>query len=244
MKKASDLPCVLSHPDRKRAYVRHLFDRVAPRYDRFTRWFSYGMDGGWKRELVALISDGLPDDSLVLDLACGTGDLGRALVAVRPGSSLIGLDLSWPMLQANRRNSLPRRVDTCQGDMIHLPFRDASLDAVLAGYAIRSSPDCRLALVELGRVLKPGGWLATLDFYQPRSRLRRTAFLAYLAAAGNLYGWLWHRSPGSYGYIARSLRLWLTAGAFSGFLQEHGFAVREVKQKLGGGIAIHLARKR
>lgn len=232
----------LRDPDQKRAYVRALFDRIAHRYDRFTHWFSYGMDRGWKRELVAQLATVVPEGATVLDLACGTGDLGTAIAVRYPGTRVLGLDLSRPMLRTAKRS--PGRLELCQADMIHLPFGDASVDAVLAGYAVRNAPDGRRALSEIARVLKPGGWMITLDFYQPQNRTWRALFVGYLAAVGSLYGWTWHRSPASYGYIAESLRLFVTPRAFSTLLAEQGFGVHLVREKLWGGIAIHLARKR
>ncbi len=68
-------------------------------------------------------------------------------------------------------------------------------------------------------------------------------FLGYLRTAGGIYGWYWHRDPNTYTYIAHSLRLFLTAAQFGELLERHGLACCEIREKLKGGIAIHLARK-
>jgi demethylmenaquinone methyltransferase/2-methoxy-6-polyprenyl-1,4-benzoquinol methylase len=92
-------------------------------------------------------------------------------------------------------------------------------------------------------VLKPGGVLATLDFYRPQSRWWRALFLAYLRAAGNWVGWLWHRQPVVYGYIAASIEHFVSWQRFSTALEAHGLRVEAERTKLLGGIALHVARK-
>jgi demethylmenaquinone methyltransferase/2-methoxy-6-polyprenyl-1,4-benzoquinol methylase len=237
----ADLACVLRDPGRKRRYVRQLFDRVAPAYDRFTRCFSYGMDRAWKRELAAALASRLSPGATVVDLACGTGDLGIALRSVRPDVRILGTDLSPTML--NRARSRGAGPTLAVADMTLLPLRDAVADAVLAGYAFRNAPDPRRAVEEVARILKAGGWLASLDFYLPGSALWRRLFLGYLKAAGSAYGWCWHRDPETYSYIASSLELFVTADEFAALLRGHGFEACQIREKLKGGIAIHLARR-
>jgi demethylmenaquinone methyltransferase/2-methoxy-6-polyprenyl-1,4-benzoquinol methylase len=127
--------------------------------------------------------------------------------------------------------------------MTALDASEASVDVVTAGYALRNVPDFRKALSEIARVLKPGGRLFTLDFYRPASPIWRRAFLAYLSAAGNAVGWLWHREPVVYGYIAHSVDHFVSIDAFNAALAETGFLVEHVHRKLLGGIAIHHARR-
>ena len=95
---------------------------------------------------------------------------------------------------------------------------------------------------EVRRVLKPDGLLVTLDFYLPERAWWRDTFLTYLRIAGGMAGWLAHRAPETYGYIAASLRRWCSASAFSASLQRHGFRELDCHHYLGGGIAVHAAR--
>ena len=72
---ALDLETYLSDPGRKQSFVTPMFEHIAPRYDAFTRLFSFGMDASWKRELMAWFAQRAPARAVVLDVACGTGDL-------------------------------------------------------------------------------------------------------------------------------------------------------------------------
>ena len=240
-----DVDAHLRDPALKQRLVTPLFDIVAPRYDRFTRLFSFGMDRGWKRALLDLAADVAPDHAVVLDVACGTGDLAFGVARRLADARVTGIDASEGMIaEAERRRDGRTGIAFRVGDMMHIDLPDGAVDLVTAGYALRNAPDHRKALAELARVLRPGGRLLTLDFYRPTAPLWRRLLLGYLAVAGRLVGWLWHREPMVYGYIARSIAGWMDAAAFGRALADAGFEVSAVREYLRGGVAIHAARKR
>jgi demethylmenaquinone methyltransferase / 2-methoxy-6-polyprenyl-1,4-benzoquinol methylase len=242
-----DLERHLRDPAVRQAFVTPMFDLIAPRYDRFTRVFSFGMDQGWKSTLVHAAAEAIATGGVVCDVATGTGDLAFALSAARPDLAIAATDVSTEMLAlalARRNRSLTPGVSVSAGDAGSLPFPTASLDAVTASYALRNAPDWRASIGELARVIRPGGHVFTLDFFLPESRLWRAAFLGWLAVAGRAVGWLWHREPVAYGYIAASIRHFTTADGFAVSLREHGFDVRRIDRRLGGGIALHHAVRR
>jgi demethylmenaquinone methyltransferase/2-methoxy-6-polyprenyl-1,4-benzoquinol methylase len=241
----------LRDPSRKQQFVTPMFDIIAPRYDAFTRIFSFGMDARWKRELLATVAASVPPSATALDLACGTGDLAFAVAELAPRGRVTGIDASSRMIDAAtdrlaRRDPAPvpsAPITFTVGDMTALAVADRSVDVATAGYALRNVPDVRAALAEIARVLVPGGRLHTLDFYRPPAAWWRRLFVGYLAAAGNVVGWLWHREPVVYGYIARSVDHFVTADAFGQLLVENGFVVERLRRRLLGGIAIHTARR-
>lgn len=236
-------------PETRQRYVTALFDVVAPRYDRFTRVFSFGMDRGWKRELLAAAAREAPARAAtILDLACGTGDLALGAASRVPAAAaIVGVDLSRRMLALARRRVIPPDatdlVRFAAADVLRLPLRTGSVDIVTAGYCLRNVPHLAAALREITRALRAGGLLLTLDFYRPPNAWWRRLFLAYLRAAGNLVGFLWHRRPAVYGYIAHSLEGFVTASQFSDVLETHGLQVMAVRPKLFGGICLHVARR-
>jgi len=245
----------LGDPSRKQQFVTPMFDIIAPRYDAFTRIFSFGMDARWKREMLATVAASVPTSATALDLACGTGDLAFAVAELAPDGRVTGIDASGRMIDAatdrlarQRTGSGPGTARSAPitftvGDMTALAVADRSVDVVTAGYALRNVPDVRAALAEIARVLVPGGRLHTLDFYRPPAAWWRRLFVGYLAAAGNVVGWLWHGEPVVYGYIARSVDHFVTADTFGQLLAESGFVVERVRRRLLGGIALHSARR-
>lgn len=233
----------LDDPATKQRYVTAVFDLVAPRYDDFTRWFSFGMDERWKRELVHLAlaaSERAGGSAIVADLASGTGDIAFALAD--QGRFVVAIDASKEMLTHAATRGLgsngagPRLAG---GDMTALPIPTASVDVVTVGYGLRNASQLGASLDEIARVLRPGGHVIALDFYKPRSAVWRTLFLNYLAVAGSIYGWVLHREPAAYGYIARSISRYITATELSDALVRRGFVVYEERRRLIGGIAIH-----
>jgi malonyl-CoA O-methyltransferase len=87
----------------------------------------------------------------VVDSGCGTGRYLREL-KVR-GANAIGIDLSGDML-ARARHVTPRLL---RADMCAMPIGSACVDLVVCGLALGDVPDIELALVEMARVLRPGG---------------------------------------------------------------------------------------
>ncbi|MGQ0646286.1 MAG: ubiquinone/menaquinone biosynthesis methyltransferase [Gemmatimonadaceae bacterium] len=241
-----DLAAELRDAARKQRFVTPMFEHIAPRYDAFTRLFSFGMDAGWKREIIAWMELQAPTPEHVLDVACGTGDLSFAAAARFPDARVTGVDAAERMIAVARsrweRTSAPR-VSFAVGDLTATALPDASVDAVLAGYAFRNIPRLDDGLREVARVLRPGGWLYSLDFYKPGGRLWRPLFLRYLHVAGSALGWWWHRAPVMYAYIAESIDAYVDASSFTSSLAAHGLLVQRRRDVLGGGVALHAARR-
>jgi len=229
----------------KERYVSTIFAILAPGYDTFTRLFSFGMDRSWKAQLIQEGARRIGELPCILDIGCGTGDLASALDE-RAGASLtLGLDCSLEMLREATRRLQDRdehmRFVAC--DMLQLCVRDHSVDMVSIGYGLRNAADFSQALGEIARVLKPGGVLINLDFYRPVRRAWRELFLWYMWHAGRLAGWLWHREPMVYGYLAPSIRLYSTIPEFESALRSAGFQIEWRGSRLGGAVGLHVARR-
>jgi demethylmenaquinone methyltransferase/2-methoxy-6-polyprenyl-1,4-benzoquinol methylase len=219
--------------------MRAMFSTVAPRYDFFTRFFSYGMDGRWKK--LGVERAALPQDALVLDLACGTGDFSLLIKQHCPGSRPVVADLTEPMLRLARNRGLQSAV--C-GDACSLPFANSTFDAVFIGYGLRNFPDLNKAVREIERVTRPGGLLVSLDFFLPSNAFLRRFYLAYLYAQGAVFGLLMHGRPRVYTYIPDSLRSFVSIVEFSTLLLNSGYGQVDTHSYLLGGIGLHWAAKR
>ena len=190
----------LGEPERTRKLNLAIFTLIAPKYDNATRYLSIGRDAYWKDRLVA----GLPKRTapVCLDLACGTGDLTRRLAAKYPEGTVIGLDLTEAMLAQARQQGQPPRVRYVAGDMGHTGLPDSSVDIVTGSYALRNAGDLQEAIREIYRVLKPGGIAVFLDFSKPAHRGLQRISHAILKMWGGMWGWILHRDPRVYAYIA------------------------------------------
>ncbi len=168
--------------ERERLALR-LFAPIASTYDRYAFLLSFGQDARWRRFLVERIA-ARPDDT-ILDVACGTGAIALALLR-RYGCSVVGVDASPEMLAAGRRRvaaaGAEARVRLEQGRAEALPFHDGEFDGLTSGYLLRYVADPAATVHELARVVRPGGRIASLDFFVPPSRLVRAAWRPYVGA--------------------------------------------------------------
>ena len=237
------LSSAFASPEQKRRYVRSLVATIADRYDFITGFLSFGRDRVWKRLLVQQAR--IDADDRVLDLACGTGDI--AFEAARAGAAVVGLDITTRMIElANAKRARgdgPAAARFIVGDMMALPFPDASVDVVTTGYGLRNVPTLADALDEIGRVLVPDGRLLSLDFNRPRSASVRAAYLAYLTVVGSALGWALHGDPDTYRYIPESVRRYPGAHGVAELLRARGFADVRIVPLFGGFMTLHVARK-
>lgn len=238
----SRLARAFASPDHKRRYVRTLFSTIADRYDLITVVLSFGRDRAWKARLIREAR--LTPGERVFDLACGTGDL--AIAAAAAGASVVGLDLTWRMIElAAAKIAAGGRpaVRLLAGDMGALPFAARTADVITTGYGLRNVPQLDDALGEIARVLRPGGRLLSLDFAHPERPWIRAPYLAYLTAVGAALGWLLHRDPDTYRYIPESLRRYPSPAEITARLRVHGFADVRLIPLLGGLMSLHVARR-
>jgi len=210
--------------------VRTMFDRIAPVYDAMNRVMTGGLDVRWRRLAAAAVVR--PGDR-VLDAACGTGDL--AIADKRAGAaSVVGLDFSERMLARARRKA---PLEWVHGDLLALPFDDASFDAATIGFGVRNVADLDRALAELRRVLRPGGRLAILEITRPRGVLT-PFFSLWFDRVVPLLGRI---LPGgsAYAYLPASVKRFPDAESLAAKLRERGFD--DVRFRLLGGsiVALH-----
>jgi demethylmenaquinone methyltransferase/2-methoxy-6-polyprenyl-1,4-benzoquinol methylase len=217
-------------------HARQLFAPLGPTYDRVGAVLSLGQDPRWRRFLAARLPR---DGGRVLDVATGTGLVADELR--RLGFRVTGLDQSPEMLAVARRR-LGEGVELVEGSAERLPFEDASFDHLTVTYLLRYVDDPAATLAELGRVVAPGGTVASLEFGVPGGAWR-PAWEAYvrvgLPLAGRLlrHGWrevggflgpsirdFWRRWP-----LERQLQVWHAAG-----LED----VRARRLSLGGGVVL------
>jgi demethylmenaquinone methyltransferase/2-methoxy-6-polyprenyl-1,4-benzoquinol methylase len=205
--------------------VRTMFDTIAPRYDLVNRIMTFGLDRLWRRRAVSELD--LVPGAVVVDLACGTGDLCRDLAAasLRP----IGVDLSIGML-SHARTAAP----LAQGDATALPLPDESVDGAVSGFALRNFVALPPVFAELARVIRPGGRVALLDVATPPNPLMRAGHAVYFGHVVPRIGAVLS-DPAAYHYLPRSVAYLPPPDEMLAMLEQAGFgAVR--RRALTGGI--------
>ncbi len=158
--------------------------------------FAGGIPEIYQRLLVPLIFQPYADDlaarvarlrpQRVLELACGTGVVTRALdAALDPQVELVATDLNPPMLEVARRLGAGREVTWAPADAQQLHFADGSFDVVVCQFGVMFFPDKPAAFAEMARVARPGG---TVLFNVWDSLATNDPADAVNAAVGALFG--------------------------------------------------------
>ncbi len=227
--------------------TQDLFSGLPQRYDLLQEILSFGQNRRWRHAMVDAAAHTSPDAAHVLDVATGTAGVALRWTD-RTDVQVTGVDLTEQMLRRGRENVLRRgredRIRLLLGRAEQLPFPDASFDAVTFTYLLRYVEDPAATLVELARVLKPGGALASLEFAVPGNPGWHAAWVGYtrgvLPLAGRLTGGPdWSRvgsflGPSISGHyrahpVERIIGYWQAAGIEN---------VRTRKMSLGGGLVM------
>jgi demethylmenaquinone methyltransferase / 2-methoxy-6-polyprenyl-1,4-benzoquinol methylase len=190
--------------DRNR-FAQKLFTPLPRRYDLLAQVLSMGQNGRWRSALIDRIVPSRP--GTVLDVASGTAGVAIEL-AERTPASVVGVDLTEAMLAQGRSNvaahGLSDRIQLVVGRAEQVPFADEAFDALMFTYLLRYVDDPAATLRELARVVKPGGSVASLDFFLPPNRFWRAMW------------WLYTRLLLPLGGLLTGGREWFEVGRFLG----------------------------
>jgi demethylmenaquinone methyltransferase / 2-methoxy-6-polyprenyl-1,4-benzoquinol methylase len=229
----------LSYGRERAPKVREMFTRLAWRYDLVNDVMSFGLHRLWKRQTVRIALDG--GHARLLDLCCGTGDL-CFLAGSLGARSVTGLDFTMPMLAVARSRTAAEgpATDLVEGDALSLPFPNGSFDAITSAYGLRNIADPAAALVEMRRVLAPGGRAVILDFGKPDNRLAAALYGAFLHTMMPAVGWLFHRDPETYLYIPASLERYPGQRGVADLMKQAGFVNVRYENRLLGTMGINI----
>ena len=225
----------------KASRVRGVFDSVASKYDVMNDLMSVGMHRAWKAYtvLVANVKSG----QKVLDIAGGTGDLALAF-APKVGSTgqVVHTDINEAMLREGRNRQLDAGVSlpTLACDAEHLPFADAYFDVITVAFGLRNMTHKDAALLEMNRVLKPGGKLLVLEFSKvakPLEKIYDWYSFKVLPKLGKLVA----NDDASYQYLAESIRMHPDQDTLKAMMLKGGFGHVDYHNLSGGVVALHVA---
>lgn len=227
-------------------WVRDMFGNIATRYDFINRVIAVNFDRSWRKLVVKKLQPELQKpDGLVLDIACGTGDLSLELQK-NSKAQIVGTDFCRPMMtvaqEKTQKSNL--KIPYIEADGMNLPFADNKFDAVTASFGLRNFANWQQGLDEMRRVLKPGGRLAILEFAIPTLPVFREVYNVYFdrvlpfvggALSGNLAG---------YKHLNNSVRKFPDQTGFSEMIRKTGFDAVEYQNLMTGICAIYLGTKR
>jgi demethylmenaquinone methyltransferase/2-methoxy-6-polyprenyl-1,4-benzoquinol methylase len=216
----------------KRGRVQRMFAAIAPSYDLNNRLHSLWMDQHWRHQAVKLAA--LSPSDVVVDVACGTGDLSIAMhhrkqqgisAGQQPGRT-VGIDFTFEMLPIAITKSVHQtNLVYLNGDAQSLPLPDASADVVSISFGIRNVADPALAIREFHRILRPGGRLIILEFSLPTNPILRGIYNFYfrkiLPRTATLIS---GDKSGAYKYLPESVNTFIGREQMMQMMSDAGFA--------------------
>ena len=229
----------------KRDRVRRMFAAIAPSYDLNNRLHSLWQDQRWRRKAVKLAN--LRENDVVVDVACGTGDLTTSMAhGLWPNlgdwppahGQAIGIDFTFEMLPLARAKArqfvegkLGGRTLTTNDYMLWLnadaqtlPLPDACCDVVSIAFGIRNVQDPGAALREFRRVLRPGGRVIVLEFSLPSNRALRAIYNFYFRQIlPRTATWISGDKTGAYKYLPESVNTFITREKMVQMMRDAGF---------------------
>lgn len=220
----------------KKEAVKGIFNDIAPKYDLLNHFLSANRDKSWRRKAIQSIA-GSPKE-LLLDVACGTGDL--AIVASQFGvKKVIGVDISDNMINIGNRKikekGRDQQISLMNGDCEQLCFDDNHFDAVTVAFGVRNFEHLEKGLSEMHRVLKPGGKVVILEFSMPEHFPVRQLYKFYFRSILPLAGGLISGNKGAYTYLPESVMKFPQGQEFLSILEKCGFS-NVARQKMTFGI--------
>lgn len=228
----------------KKEQVAKMFDTISNEYDGLNRVISFGIDVSWRKKVVEIIKKTNP--STILDIATGTGDLAIHLAKTN-ATKIIGLDISEGMLQVGRKKievlKLNNTIEMVFGDSENIPFENDSFDAITVAFGVRNFENLSKGLLEIYRVLKPGGTFVVLETSVPTKTPFKQGYNFYSTKILPTIGKLFSKDKVAYKYLSDSAASFPFGDAFNNILLKNGFINVENRPQTFGVASIYIAKK-
>lgn len=152
--------------------VYEIFERISPYYDSANNRISLGMQKKWKKLITDDISLRINEKSQILDICCGTGDIGIDIAKKRNDIKITGLDFSSSMIEiAKKKSENMKNISFVIGDAKNLPYENDKFSATVISFGLRNTDDYYQVISEMARVTKKDGYIYILDSFIVQNKL-------------------------------------------------------------------------
>jgi len=186
----------------KKKNVKQIFDSIAFRYDLLNHLLSFGFDYRWRKKALKL--SGLNAQSVLLDVACGTGDF--AIDAYEMGvRKIIGGDFSYNMLELFSKKNSWSNGNIVQLVAEYIPFKNSSFTNITVAFGVRNFYDIQMGFQSFFDVLKETGKVTILEFRLPSNPIVRFIYKFYFKNILPLIGGIISGDKRAYQYLPDSV---------------------------------------
>ena len=209
----------------KKTQVKKMFDNIAGKYDFLNHFLSLGLDFYWRRKALKLT--GLNSDSILLDVACGTGDV--AIQAKKMGvQQIYGADFSYNMLSL-----FDKKTNWIDGHLVqmvaeNIPFKNDSVTNITVAFGVRNFYDIQEGFNSFYRILKQNGKTTVIEFRMPSNKIIKSIYRFYFKNILPVLGGIISGDKAAYTYLPDSVEEFDQKVNLTTLLTNAGF--REIKK--------------
>ncbi len=224
-----------------------MFDNISGTYDLLNSVLSLGIDRYWRKKALNLISKAPGDSFILLDIASGTCDLAIQAAKSFKNAKIIATDVSEKMLEIGRvkvkKDHLQDQIECQYADAENIPFIENNFDVITVAFGVRNFENLQKGILEMHRVLKPGGQIVILDFSSPLIFPVKHLFQVYFKYILPLIGRLLSKDQRAYNYLFESVQQFPDFGRFTAILEASGFKNCSYKPLTFGICSIYIGYK-
>ncbi len=231
--------------EEKEIYIENLFSKIENYYDKMNRIMSFGLDMSWRRRAMRLAH--YEKDSLLLDVATGTGDLSLSALQVTPEINIICLDFCFPLLSKAKekfdQHNGHQPAGLIAANALLTPLKNETFDGVITAFSLRNVTDVEKLFIEFFRLAKKGAKVVTLEMMKPDNPFLKLIFLIYFKRIIPLIGRLLSQYSDPYSYLPLSIENFYTAEQIVQLMTKCGWQNVFYKKILFGFMAVHIGEK-
>lgn len=228
----------------KKQQIARMFNNIAWRYDFLNHFLSFGIDHYWRKKAIQTLKNN--QVHLLLDVATGTGDFAISALKLNP-RKIFGIDISADMLEIGRKKirkkNLQDKIELLESDSEKLLFEDNKFDAVAVAFGVRNFEYLEKGLIEMLRVLRPGGKVVILEFSKPSSAFIRSFYNLY---SKKIAPWIGKKISGdaeAYTYLHKSVDAFPSGKEFTAVMERCGYKNCRIQALTFGVVSIYTATK-
>ncbi len=209
----------------KKIQVKRIFDNISGRYDFLNHFLSFGLDFYWRKKALKLTR--LDSSSILLDVACGTGDV--AIQAKKIGvQQIYGADFSYNMLKL-----FHKKTDWVDGHLVQMvaemiPFKNESVTNITVAFGVRNFYDIQEGFNSFYRILKPNGKATVIEFRMPSNKIIKSIYSFYFKNILPVLGGIISGDKAAYTYLPDSVEEFDEKVNLENLLIKSGF--KEIKK--------------
>lgn len=224
----------------KKTQVKRIFDSIAFRYDFLNHFLSFGIDHYWRKKALKLT--GFNSESILLDIACGTGDV--AIRAKKMGiAKIYGADFSHNMLKLFNKKSSWIVGRNVQMVAENIPFKDETVTNITVAFGVRNFYNIQKGFDSFFRVLKNDGKATVIEFRMPENKIFKSLYKFYFKKILPKVGGFISGDKEAYSYLPSSVEEFDEKVDLVKMLKNSGFSTIDRYTMTFGIVQILIAQK-